>query len=157
MGTPSDRFLAMPPSRRRALQELLVEQALARWKAYAQREGSMTYVETVVGTTQAVDATLPERALASVRSGVGVQEILRAYDEPMAALTDGDLVFPDPVLFAYNAIYNFFRRYACDADVDDWLIVSQAGSSEEDERRWTETLAKALDQVERTVPSGDGA
>ena len=44
------------------------------------------------------------------------------HGEPRAALQDGDLACPDPVEFAYYAVYNFFRKYALNEEVDDWLI-----------------------------------
>lgn len=89
-------FLALPPAERRAVHDLLVEDALARWKAYA--------------------------------------------------------TFPDPLEFAYYAVYNFFRKYALNEEVDDWLIVNQAVSSEEDETKWERALPRAIEEARRRRP-----
>ena len=62
------------------------------------------------------------------------------YGEPRAALQDGDLEFPEAIGYAYDAVYNFFRKYGLGEDVDDWLIVNQAGSSDPDQARWASTL-----------------
>jgi hypothetical protein len=150
--TLPDDFLALPPPQRRVVHEVLVHQALARWQAYTKREGPIHYRETVVGTEQVVDDRLPEDALHAVRSGEGIAEVERRYGEPMAALQDQDLYFPDAVLFAYYAIYNFFRKYGLHHEVDEWLIVNQAGSAEEDERKWDKQLRRAIETALRPAP-----
>lgn len=144
--TPHERFLSLSPPQRRIVHELLVEQALARWKAHAEKEGEIRYRETVVGTEQIVDASLPEDAVRAVRSGEGIDAVDRRYGEPQTALQDNDLSFPEPVEFAYYAILNYFRKYALQRDVDDWLIVNQAISSV-DERKWEHTLRSAIERA----------
>lgn len=145
-----ERFLFLAPSGRRLVHERLVLQALARWKAYAEEQGGIRYRESVTGTEQAVDARLPEDAVESVRSGQSMAEVDERYAEPLAALQDDDLSFPEPVEFAYYAVYNFFRKYGLrDDEVDDWLIVSQAGSSEEDPRKWEDTLTREIEDAAR--------
>ena len=144
--TPRERFLALSPPERRVVHELLVEQALARWKAHAGKEGEIRYRETVTGTEQIVDAGLPEDAVRAVRSGEGVDAVNRRYGEPSTALQDSDLSFPEPVEFAYYAILNYFRKYALQRDVDDWVIVNQAVSSL-DERKWEDTLRSAIEKA----------
>ena len=62
----------------------------------------------------------------------------------MPALQDENLVFPEPVAFAYYAIYNLFRKYAAQADVDDWLIVNQALAAEADPEVRRRLLARAI-------------
>jgi hypothetical protein len=146
--TLRDQFLALPSHQRRVVHELLVKHALAVWKAYADREGEIRYRETVVGTEQIVDASLPEDAVRAVRTGQGVDAVDRRYGEPKAALQDNDLSFPEPVEFAYYAILNYFRKYALQRDVDDWLIVNQAVSAA-DEREWEGTLRRAIERAVR--------
>ena len=146
--TLRDEFLALPPRQRRVVHDLLVEHALARWKTYAEKEGEIRYRETVVGTEQIVDASLPEDAVRAVRTGEGVDAVDKRYGEPRAALQDNDLSFPEPVEFAYYAVFNYFRKYALQRDVDDWLIVNQAVSSV-DEREWEGTLRRAIERAER--------
>jgi hypothetical protein len=144
-----EQFLFLPAAGRRLVHERLVLEALARWKAYADAQGEIRYRETVTGTAQVVDAGLPGDALASVRSGQDTAAVDDRYGEPLAALQDDDLSFPEPVEFAYYAIYNFFRRYGLHEEVDDWLLVSQAGSSEEDQRKWAGTLTTAIEDAAR--------
>jgi len=54
------------------------------------------------------------------------------------------LQFPEPIAYAYDAVYNFFRKYGLGEDVDDWLIVNQAGASDPDQARWAATLQRAI-------------
>jgi len=145
--TLAEEFLALSPDRRRIVHERLVEHALDKWKAYARSRGAISYQETVIGTVQTVDTSLPEHALAAVRSGVGIADVDARYGEPIAAMQDKDLYFPDAVEFAYYAIYNFFRKYGLKQEVDDWLIVNQAGSSEENEKKWAGVLKKAIQKA----------
>lgn len=151
--TLRDQFLALPSHQRRVVHELLVEHALVVWKAYAESEGEIRYRETVVGTEQIVDKSLPADALAATRSGQGIAAVAGRYGEPRAALQDGDLTFPERVEFAYYAVYNFFRKYALHEDVDDWLLVNQSASSEGDERKWKELLTKAIEKARQQAPA----
>jgi hypothetical protein len=137
-------FLSLSASQRRAVHEALVQQALARWQAWTDRQGEVRYRDTVVGTEQLLDARLPADAWTAARSGRGCAEIAARYGEPRAALQDGDLAFPEPIAFAYDAVYNHFRKYGLGLDVDDWVIVNQAGSSDPDERNWAPALARAI-------------
>jgi hypothetical protein len=150
--TPAERFLALGPARRRFVHERLVEQSLARWQAYARSQGVIRYSEGVSGTVQTVDARLPEDALASVQSGEGAEAVAARYLEPIAALQDKDLVFPDAVELAYYAVYNFFEKYALGQAVNDWLLVNQAGSSEEDQRKWVPALLATIQAAIGAVP-----
>lgn len=122
-----------------------MQQALARWKAYVAGEGQIRYRESVTGTEQVVDAALPAEALAAARSGQDVAAVAARYGEPITALQDDDLSFPDPIEFAFYAIYNFFQKYGLEKDVDDWLIVNQAASSDPDESRWEGALQAAIE------------
>ena len=107
--------------------------------------GTIRYTEMVCGTKQVVDPDLPADAIASVRSGEGADALARRYLEPVAAMQDDDLRFPDPVEFAYYAIYNYFLRYALHEEIDDWLLVNQALASNPDEETWSSTLARAIE------------
>lgn len=147
-----ERFLSLPPERRRIVQERLVDHALARWQAFAKHAGQIAYREAVVGTDQVVDARLPEDALAAARSGTGISEVDRRYGEPLAALQDDDLQLPDTAAFAYYAIYNYFRKYGRRDDVDDWLIVQQACAAEDDDREGVQALDRAIEAALRPPP-----
>ena len=142
--TLADDFRALSPAQRRAVHEQLVRQALERWKAYADREGEIRYREWVVGTEQTVDPTLPADAFTAACTRQGCAEVDRRYGEPRAALQDRDLEFPEAIGYAYHAVYNFFRKYGLGEDVDDWVIVNQAGSSDPDESRRAKTLQRAI-------------
>ena len=113
------------------------------------REGAIHYVEGVCGTAQTVDQDLPEDALAAVRSGQGIEAVAQRYREPIVALQDHDLDFPESVEFAYYAVYNFFRRYARQEEIDDWVLVNQSLSSTEDAKTGTVLLRKAIKSAAR--------
>jgi hypothetical protein len=149
MTGPAEQFLALAPAQRRVVHELLMEHALGKWTAHADREGVLSYRESVCGTEQTVDANLPGDALAAVRSGQDIASVAHRYGEPITALQDADLSFPEPVIFAYYAIYNFFRRYAMHAEVDDWLLVNQACSSEDDVVKGKAVLVRAISKAAR--------
>jgi len=91
-----------------------------------------------------VDIGLPADALRSARAGVDLANVASRYREPIVAMQDDDLNFPEPVEFAYYAIYNCFRKHACGEDIDPWLIVNQALSSSEDKESWLPQLAQAI-------------
>ena len=142
--TLADDFRALPPTGRRAVHEQLVGMALERWREYADRQGEIRYRESVAGTEQVVDASLPANAFTAARKQQGCAEVDARYGEPRAALQDGDLEFPEPIAYAYDAVYNFFRKYGLGEDVDDWVIVNQAGSSDPDQARWAATLQRVI-------------
>jgi hypothetical protein len=150
--TLRDRFIALSPTERSVVHGILVRLALGRWKAYVAGEGPIRYRESVTGTEQVVDAALPADALAAVRSGGDVGAVAARYGEPVTALQDDDLAFPDPVEFAFYAIYNFFQKYGLGKDVDDWLIVNQAASSDPDESRWEGALQAAIEAALERPP-----
>ena len=59
-------------------------------------------------------------------------------------MQDSDLEFPDPIKFAYYAIYNCFCRYALGEEIDPWVIVNQALLSIDDEASWSPRLTAAV-------------
>jgi len=107
----------------------------------------ISYLETVVGTTQKVDSDLPRDAFECAKQGRDLFNVRERYVEPIVAMQDFDLEFPDPIEFAYYAIYNLFRKYTGTEDVDDWLIVNQAASSETDETQWVPLLEATIRQA----------
>jgi len=114
----------------------------------------ISYLETVVGTTQKVDSDLPRDAFECAKQGRDLFNVRERYVEPIVAMQDFDLEFPDPIEFAYYAIYNLFRKYTGTEDVDDWLIVNQALASAPDETKCTALLAAAIDEALRPAPHG---
>jgi len=145
MSDGAELFFRLSAAQRRAVQDVLVEHALARWKAFAQEEGPIRYWETVCGTPHTLDANLPGDAIAAVRSGEGAASVAERYLEPIAAMQDDDVRLPEAVEFAYYAVYNYFRRYAMQQELDDWLLVNQALSSDPDEHAWAAVLSRAIE------------
>jgi hypothetical protein len=138
------QFLALSPKQKRAVHLWLGECALAKWDAYVMARGKMRYIETVCATRQTVDATLPRDALVSARQGRDIANVEERYGEPIVAMQDDDLEFQDSAEFAYYSLYNLFRKYVALEDIDDWLIVNQALSSETDETQWSVLLEAAI-------------
>ena len=154
MSSLREEFMALVPGKRRVVHLALCEHALAEWTAYTRSRGEITYSETVCGTSQAVDAAVPKDAFESAEQRRDVANVHERYREPIVALQDGDLAFPGAIEFAYYSVYNLFRKYTSIEDVDDWLIVIQALSSEPDETRWALLLAAAIMRAkEGTVSS----
>jgi hypothetical protein len=148
MSSLREQFMALVPGQRRIVHLSLCEHALAQWTAYTRSRGQISYTETVCGTTHAVDAVLPKDAFECALQRRDVANVHERYCEPLVSLQDGDLEFPDAIEFAYYSVYNLFRKYTGIEEVDDWLIVNQALSSETDETRWAPLLAAAIRQAE---------
>ena len=64
-----------------------------------------------------------------------------------------DLEFPDPVEYAYYAIYNLFRKYVQGRELDDWLIVNQALSSSDRPLEWEIQLGVAIRDARAAGPA----
>lgn len=124
-----DRFHALPAELRKLVQIDLCAQAFRVWQSYCHSDGILKYVETVCGTQQTVDSTLPEDAFRSVMEGKDTRKVQARYRKPICAMQDDDLEFPDDIELAYYSIYNLFRKYVLADPIDDWLIVNQALSA----------------------------
>ena len=122
----------------------MCEFALEAWTSYARNHAPLRYTDSVVGMRHEVDVGLPADALRSARAGADLADVEGRYGEPIAAMQDDNLKFPDAVEFAYYAIYNCFRKHACGEDVDSWLIVNQALSSSDDKELWLPRLTQAI-------------
>lgn len=146
------RFKSLGPDETRSVHLALAAHAVAVWRRFVASRPKLTYVESVVGTRQTVDATLPEDALRSASAGADLTDVDKRYLEPLAALQDGDLELPEHVELAYYAVYNLFRKYARGADVDNWLIVNQALSADPDLDAGVARLAAAMAGAGGTGP-----
>lgn len=146
MSNLEERFFSLSPDQQHKVHFLLARHALSLWKAYTRDPEEIRYVESVVGTLQVVDKRLPPDALASARAGQDLASVAERYREPVAALQDGDLTFPERIEFAYYALYNLFRKYALHHEIDGWLIVNQALASEEEADQWS-PLLQAIEQA----------
>ncbi|MCX6952664.1 MAG: hypothetical protein NTV51_10945 [Verrucomicrobia bacterium] len=153
-----DRFMMLPADLRKAVQIDLCRDALRVWSGYCREPRSLDYVESVCGTRQSVDHDLPDAAFRSVLAGKDVENVAARYREPIAALQDDDLEFPDSVEFAYYAIYNLFSRHVCDRVDDDWLIVNQALSAHGEGAEYASILESSMKRNgEPLAPTGDRA
>jgi hypothetical protein len=140
------RFAAFSSDQKRLAHLKLCEHALTKWQEYASSMWCITYADSVVGTKQTVDKSLPMDAFQSACAGRDMADVNRRYDEPITALQDSDLTFPETVTYAYYSIYNAFRKYAMKESIDDWVIVNQALSSETEPSRWEALLRAALER-----------
>lgn len=129
MHPAAQSFLSMPPAAKRLVHVRLCEQALGVWERHLPPGTDITYRESVAGSSQELDVLLPHEALASIRRGKDDFGISQRFQEPLAALHDGDLEIPEEAEFAFYAIHNAFQLYVVDEPTDDWLIVNQALSA----------------------------
>lgn len=113
------------------------------WEEFSAAEGDIVYFDSVVGVRHHVDERVPALALEAAREGEDSQGLDYRYMEPITAMQDDDVEFPDHVEYAYYAIYNLFRKYALGADVDGWLIVNQSLSALP-EQEWERALEEAV-------------
>ncbi len=144
MKSLSDQFLSLDQAARCRVHFSLCENALSKWQEFADSQSRIRYSESVVGTRQEVDKQLPADALNSARQRKDTANVEERYMEPIAAMQDNDLEFQEQITFAYYAIYNLFRRYVVDDEIDDWLIVNQAMSAEQDLGKMAAILAAAI-------------
>jgi hypothetical protein len=147
MKSLADAFLALEPDQRRAVHFALCEHALQKWDQYTRLHDRIQYIESVVGTQQQVDKQLPADAFESARQGTDLDCVEQRYGEPIAAMQDDDLAFPAHIEYAYYAIYNLFGKYALGRNTDDWLIVNQALSSEQESIKWRALLSNVIQRA----------
>ncbi|GEM30629.1 hypothetical protein NN3_16360 [Nocardia neocaledoniensis NBRC 108232] len=144
-------FFQLGADRRRLVHLALCEDALLTWNDYVQgNPAALRYRDSVVGMGHTVDVELPADALRAARAGVDLTDVDRRYLEPIAALQDDDLTFPDSVELGYYAIYNCFRKYVSGDDIQDWLIVNQALSVHPD-GEVAARLTRAIDELDPTA------
>jgi hypothetical protein len=113
------------------------------WERYVREGTPIEYTDGVVGLAHVVDMTLPTRAIHAVDrklagDAVDPKPIWDAYSEPMSALQDGDLDFPDGIASSYRAIYNLFGFVfgLCKLYDDGEIVIRQACDHDE---WWTRT------------------
>jgi hypothetical protein len=147
MSNSAAQFLCLNAEQRRCAQLNLCRNALDVWNNYVARFDEISYVEGVVGTFQIVDKLLPTEAFEVVKAGRSSENIDKRYAEPINAMHDDDLEFPDHIEFAYYAIYNLFSKYARNRKIDDRLICNQAISAEVDENLWQGLFDNAILQA----------
>ena len=129
MDSSASTFLAMSANQQRVVHLRLLERAVSVWEEHYPPNSCPTYQETVTGTIQELDVGLPREALTAIHKLCDLANIAGRYREPIVALQDDDLELPDPVEFAYYAVYNAFRLHVLGRDIDPWLVVNQALSA----------------------------
>ena len=144
MNTLAQKFLNLNPTQKRKVHFELCSLALRTWEEYVAQFETIEYVEGVVGTSQTVENSLPGDALAAAFIGADNKNIDWRYAEPISAMQDYDLEFPDHIEFAYYAIYNLFNKYVMGKEIDDWLICHQALSAQTTPDKWQELLNDAI-------------
>jgi len=127
MHKAASRYLEMNRLEQKNIQVLLCRRALEIWER--DNPNNCQYRESVVGTIQELETSLPRLALESVIAGRDLYSVKERYREPICALQDEDLILPEPSLSAYYAIYNLFKSCVLGAEIDNWLVVNQALSS----------------------------
>ena len=147
MNPLAKQFLNASSNQKRTIHFKLCKHALDKWRNYAKAQGQIHYRESVCGTKQFVDTVLPEDAFMAARQGRDTGFVAKRYLEPIAAMQDDDLISPEAITYAYYAVYNLFRKYAGVSEVDDWLIINQALSSESNELMWQKMLQEAIDDA----------
>jgi hypothetical protein len=140
------QFHQLPPEQKRSVHFTLCYRALEMWRSYAKVHGRIGYPESVCGTVQVVDKSLPAEAFHSAALGRDTAKVGKRYLEPITAMQEYDLEFPEHIQYAYYAIYNLFEKYVERTDIDDWLIVNQALSSETRTDLWAVLLREAIDE-----------
>lgn len=129
MHEAAELFLSLDDAKKRAACIQLCEIALQVWESNLPDGSHVTYRESVAGSTQVLDRGLPREALTAVRLGTDAANISQRYLEPLAALRDDDIVFPEAAQFAYYAIHTAFERYVRERKIDEWTIANQALAS----------------------------
>ncbi len=144
----AQEFLRLSAERRKRVHQILCSEALNVWARFSAQEDKLTYADSVVGLVHEVDFQLPIDAFRAAFTWCSEDKsdaIAQRYLEPISALQDSDLEFPEPVLMGYYAIYNAFCKYARQENTDDWLIVNQALATDVNNAR--EMLNSALRQA----------
>jgi hypothetical protein len=133
-------FLSLNSEQKRFVHLELCRNALSVWTNYVAEFDEISYDEWVCGTHQIVDKLLPKDAFEAVIIGKDSAKIDSRYSEPVSAMHDEYLEFPDNIKFAFYAVYNLFNKYILQQKIDDWLICNQALSAETDSEKWRDLL-----------------
>ncbi|MGB3295591.1 MAG: hypothetical protein WBB01_21615 [Phormidesmis sp.] len=140
-------FHELPITEKQSIHLCLGEYALSKWCEYGAPRQQINYVETVCGTDQTVDIELLTDAFCAACEGSDTRNVAYRFREPISALQDGDLTFPESITYAYYALYNLFQKYAEQKPVNDWLVVTQALSIEADESQRRSLLETAIQKA----------
>lgn len=141
-------FFNLTEAQKRFVHFYLCENALGVLEKYFEETGRIEYIETVVGTLQIFDPKLARDAFVSAQKGENLQNTDYRFAEPIVALQDDDLSFPNHIELGFYSIYNLFQKYVLHREVEDWVIVNQSLTAEIDEIIVAELLEKAIGESE---------
>lgn len=144
MSSLAETFQSLDNEQKRLVHLELCRNALEVWLKYVAQFEIIDYDEWICGTHQIVDKSLPKDAFEAVVRGRDERKIDSRYAEPLSAMHDEFLEFPDNIEFAYYAIYNLFNKYILCHNIDDWLIANQALSAETNPDLWESLLTDAI-------------
>jgi hypothetical protein len=125
----ASKYFRLSEDKQMLVQIELCDRANEAWGNYTKERGPVSYRESVTGTMQAVDVTLPSDAIEAVKNRTDAKSVSRRYLEPVAAMQDQDLSWSDEMDLAYYAIYNLYRFHIAGTLSDSWIIVNQALSA----------------------------
>lgn len=130
MSDISQKFLALSASKKKTIHLAVCQYSLEEWEKYSHANAPLSYVDSIVGVRHNVDFDLLREAYDAVRLNKYNNEIATKFLEPICAMQDMDLEFPSLIEYAYYSIYNLYRKYSGNQEIDDWLIVNQSISSQ---------------------------
>ncbi|POA31881.1 MULTISPECIES: hypothetical protein [Pseudomonas] len=123
------KYSELNPEKQKKVQIDLCKKAYKLWLNYTSNNGITEYRETIAGTVQKIDFSLPYDAIEAVIHGKDELNINERYLEPAAALQDEDLKFSADMEMAYYSIYNLYQYHITGKLGDSWVIVNQALSA----------------------------
>ena len=123
------KYFDLTPDGQKLVQIELCQKVYQLWLDYVSENGISEYQETVAGTIQNIDYSLPQDAIDAVKKGKDTSGVAGRYQEPSVALQDEDLTFSSDMDMAYYAVYNLYQFHVAHKLEDSWVIVNQALSA----------------------------
>ena len=139
-------YLSLSPGRQKVVQMALLEHALQAFEGAYPRHGRTEYFESVCGTRQQFDHSLPSDAIWCITVSKDVANAGARFGEPICAMQERDIELPERLAFAYYSIYNAFRLHVGAEPIDPWLVVNQA-LAVYPEQEMAGALARAIDEA----------
>ena len=129
MNIPFHKFEELDAQAKKKAHIKACEYSLLAWEAFVQKGKNLSYRDSIVLMKHHINKCLPSNALKAVKNNTPNIEINELYLEPITALQDMDWEPPENIEYAYYSIYNLYKKYCEDEDIDDWLIINQCLSS----------------------------
>ncbi len=116
-----DKFISLDAEARRKAHIKACTCSLAVWDEFCQNGKKLSYRDSVVLMKHRIEKELPGKALQAVIQNAPCKDIAASYLEPISALQDMDWEPPEHIKYAFYSIYNLYRKYCDDLEVDDRL------------------------------------